>query len=317
MPHEYDFLLFFMANTWWELQILCEPDLEDSIFWRLENCGCRGTASEQKGNDFLVKSYLPQFQAQSSDLVDLSHLLRQDALSMGLSAPVVQWEVIDEEDWASSWKQYWQPQEIGDRLLINPAWLPLPENSDRLILLLDPGVAFGTGAHATTQLCLESLEMHFSKEDKSFVGKEKESNDVVIADIGCGTSILSIVSIMLGAKKAYAVDVDPLAVKSTLENCKLNGISPEQLVVAEGSLEVLTKLLEQPVDGIVCNILAHVIISLVPDLSAIAKDSTWGIFSGILFEQSKAVVDTLEKHGWIVATVWRRNEWCCINARRS
>ncbi|NMG21454.1 50S ribosomal protein L11 methyltransferase [Brasilonema bromeliae] len=306
-----------MANTWWELQILCESDLEDSIFWRLENSGWRGTASQRKGNNFCVKSYLPQFQALPQDLDDLSHLLRQDALSMGLSAPVVQWEVIDEEDWASSWKQHWQPQEIGDRLLINPAWLPLPENSDRLILLLDPGVAFGTGAHATTQLCLESLEMRLSNEPQSFVGKEKESDGVVIADIGCGSGILSIVSIMLGAKKAYAVDVDPLAVKSTLENCKLNGVSPEQLVVAEGSLEVLTKLLEQPVDGIVCNILAHVIISLVPDLSAIAKHSTWGIFSGILFEQSKAVIDTLEKHGWIVATVWRRNEWCCINVRRS
>ncbi|MBP5972872.1 50S ribosomal protein L11 methyltransferase [Brasilonema sp. CT11] len=306
-----------MANTWWELQILCEPELEDSIFWRLENFGCRGTASEKKANDFLVKSYLPQFQAQPSDLADLSHLLRQDALSMGFSAPAVQWEVIDEEDWGSSWKQYWQPQEIGDRLLINPAWLPLPENSDRLILRLDPGVAFGTGAHATTQLCLESLEKHIIPANNPYGENDKESQDVFIADIGCGSGILSIVSLLLGAKKAYAVDVDPLAVKSTVENCELNNINPESLVVAEGSVDVLTKLLEQPVDGIVCNILANVIISLVPDLSAIAKPSTWGIFSGILFEQSKAVVDTLEKHGWVGATVWRRNEWCCINVRRS
>lgn len=306
-----------MANTWWELQILCEPELEDTIFWRLENFGCRGTASEKKANDFLVKSYLPQFQAQPSDLADLSHLLRQDALSMGFSAPAVQWEVIDEEDWGSSWKQYWQPQEIGDRLLINPAWLPLPENSDRLILRLDPGVAFGTGAHATTQLCLESLEKHIIPVNKPYGENEKESQNVVIADIGCGSGILSIVSLLLGAKKVYAVDVDPLAVKSTVENCELNNINPESLVVAEGSVDVLTKLLEQPVDGIVCNILADVIISLVPDLSAIAKPSTWGIFSGILFEQSKAVVDTLEKHAWVGATVWRRNEWCCINVQRS
>ncbi|NMF67016.1 50S ribosomal protein L11 methyltransferase [Brasilonema octagenarum] len=306
-----------MTNTWWELQILCEPELEDSIFWRLENFGCRGTASEKKANNFSVKSYLPQFQAQPSDLADLSLLLRQDALSMGFSAPAVQWEVIDEEDWGSSWKQYWQPQEIGDRLLINPAWLPLPENSDRLILRLDPGVAFGTGAHATTQLCLESLEKHIIPANKPCGDNEQKNQDVVIADIGCGSGILSIVSLLLGAKKAYAVDVDPLAVKSTVENCELNNINPQSLVVAEGSVDVLTKLLEQPVDGIVCNILANVIMSLVPDLSAIAKPSTWGIFSGILFEQSKAVVDTLEKHGWVGATVWRRNEWCCINVRRS
>jgi ribosomal protein L11 methyltransferase len=88
-------------------------------------------------------------------------------------------------------------------------------------------------------------------------------------------------------------------------------------VVAEGSVDVLTKLIEQPVDGIVCNILADVIINLVPQMSAIAKPSSWGIFSGILVEQSKAVCDSLEKHGWVVASVLPRKEWCCINVRRS
>jgi ribosomal protein L11 methyltransferase len=317
LPFAFLLFTFFMTNTWWELQIICDPDLEDSIFWRLENFGCRGTASEKKGSNTLVKSYLPQVQAQLLDLAALSLWLRQDALCIGLSAPVVEWQLIDEQDWASSWKQHWQPQEIGDRFLINPAWLPIPENSDRLILRLDPGVAFGTGAHATTQLCLESLEMRFSDLPEAFQEKDKENQDVVIADIGCGSGILSIGAILLGAKKAYAVDVDPLAVKSTTENWALNTISPERLVVAEGSVDVLTKLLKQPVDGIVCNILADVIINLVPQMSAISKPSTWGIFSGILFEQSKAVADTLEKHGWVVATLWRRKEWCCLNVRRS
>jgi ribosomal protein L11 methyltransferase len=307
-----------MANTWWELQILSDPELEDSIFWRLENFGCRGIASERKGNNLLIRSYLPEFQAQLSSLDELSQWLRQDAVSMGFSIPTVQWELIDEQDWATSWKQYWQPQEIGDRFLINPAWLPVPENSDRLVLRMDPGVAFGTGDHATTQLCLESLE-------KQLINPPNLEGGVVIADIGCGSGILSIGALLLGAKKVYAVDTDPLAVKSTAENLALNLISPERLVVAEGSVEVLTKLIEQPVDGIVCNILADVIINLVPQMSAIAlggalpiaKPSSWGIFSGILVEQSKAVCDSLEKHGWVVASVLPRKEWCCINVRRS
>lgn len=299
-----------MANTWWELQILSDPELEDSIFWRLENFGCRGIASERKGNNLLIRSYLPEFQAQLSSLDELSQWLRQDALSMGFSIPTVQWELIDEQDWATSWKQYWQPQEIGDRFLINPAWLPVPENSNRLVLRMDPGVAFGTGDHATTQLCLESLE-------KQLINPPNSEGGVVIADIGCGSGILSIGALLLGAKKVYAVDTDPLAVKSTAENLALNLISPERLVVAEGSVEVLTKLIEQPVDGIVCNILADVIINLVPQMSAIAKPSSWGIFSGILVEQSKAVCDSLEKHGWVVASVLPRKEWCCINVRRS
>ncbi|MBH8562234.1 50S ribosomal protein L11 methyltransferase [Nostoc sp. CENA67] len=307
-----------MANTWWELEILCEPALEDSVFWRLENFGSRGTASESKGNSCIVKAYLARYQAQLLDLAALSLWLRQDALCVGLSVPTLHWRLIDEEDWASSWKQYWQPQEIGDRFLINPAWLPLPESSERLVIRLDPGVAFGTGTHATTQLCLESLEMRMTDLPEAFAGKTSKREPVVIADIGCGSGILSMGAVLLGAEKVYAVDTDPLAVQSTFSNRALNDISPERLIPAEGSVDIVTRLIGgQPVDGIVCNILANVIIELIPEITAIAKPSTWAIFSGILLEQSKAVADALEEHGWVVATLWKRKEWCCLNVRRS
>jgi ribosomal protein L11 methyltransferase len=306
-----------VANTWWELQIYCEPELEESIFWRLDDFGCRGTALERQANSRLVRAYLPQIQTHLLDLAALSLLLRQDALCVGLPTPHMQWLLIDEQDWASSWKQYWHPQEIGDRFLINPAWIPEPENSQRLIIKLDPGVAFGTGGHATTQLCLEALEMRFNDYGFAFQTPETKIEDAIIADIGCGSGILSVGAILLGAKKAYAVDIDPLAVKSTIENRILNGIDSDKISATEGSVEILTKILEQPVDGIVCNILADVIIGLIPQMSAIAKPTTWGIFSGILVEQSKSVADVLEKHGWVVATLWKRKEWCCLNVRRS
>ncbi|MDF2389139.1 50S ribosomal protein L11 methyltransferase, partial [Nostoc ellipsosporum NOK] len=295
-----------MANTWWELEILCEPALEDSVFWRLENFGSRGTASETKGNSCIIRAYLPRFQAQLLDFAALSLWLRQDALCVGLSVPNLHWRLIDEEDWASSWKQHWQPQEIGDRFLINPAWLPLPATSERLVIRLDPGVAFGTGTHATTQLCLESLEMRMTDLPEAFAGKTSRHEPVVIADIGCGSGILSIGAVLLGAEKVYAVDTDPLAVQSTFSNRALNDISPERLIPAEGSVDMVTRLIgRQPVDGIVCNILANVIIELIPEITAIAKPSTWAIFSGILLEQSKAVADALEEHGWVVATLWK------------
>ena len=296
-----------MANSWWELQILCDPDMEDSIFWRLEKFGCGGTASETKGHSCLVRAYLPRNQAQLLDLAALSLWLRQDALIMSLPLPDVQWHLIDEEDWASSWKKHWQPQEIGDRFLINPAWIPAPEKTNRLILRLDPGVAFGTGNHATTQLCLESLEMRL----------DESKSDAVIADIGCGSGILSIGAVLLGASSVYAVDIDPLAVQSTRSNRELNRINPQRLVVEQGSVESLMKLTQAPFDGIICNILAEVIIDMIPQMSAIAKPTTWGILSGIILEQAKSVADTLEEHGWIVATLWRRKDWCCFNVRRS
>jgi ribosomal protein L11 methyltransferase len=296
-----------MVNSWWEIQVLCDSAMEDSLFWRLESFGCRGTSSEVK-HSHLVRAYLPQVQAELLDLAALSLWIRQDALAMGLSLPVVQWHLIDEEDWASGWKQYWQPQEIGDRILIYPAWLPLPDPSERLLLRLDPGAAFGTGTHATTQLCLESLEMRLSD----------GASNIVVADIGCGSGILSIAAILLGAEQAYSVDVDPLAVRAARSNRDLNQVSSNQMLVEKGSVERILKLNGgKLVDGILCNILAEVIIDLIPGMSAIASPKCWGILSGILLDQAKPIADTLEQHGWIVATLWKRQDWCCFNIRRS
>ncbi|MEB3342560.1 50S ribosomal protein L11 methyltransferase [Okeania sp.] len=297
-----------MTYNWWEIRVLCDQNLEEVIFWRLDTFGCRGTASQVKGNDCLVLGYLPEHQTQLLDLSALALNLRQDALCMSLPVPVMDWSLIEEEDWASSWKQYWQPQEIGDRFLINPAWLALPEKSDRIILRLDPGAAFGTGTHPTTELCLESLEMRLGLEPNS---------QATIADIGCGSGILSIGAALLGVGQIYAVDIDALAIRSTINNGKLNQIGGEKLIVEQGDIENLIKMVSQPVDGIVCNILAEVIIDIIPRFEAIAKPTTWGIISGILLEQAKSTADTLEQNGWVVATLWKRGEWCCFNIRRS
>ncbi|HEY9656290.1 MAG TPA: 50S ribosomal protein L11 methyltransferase [Crinalium sp.] len=296
-----------MANSWWNIQILCDTDLEETIFWRLELFGCRGSSSEVKGHACLIGAYLPQEQAHLLDLAALALSLRQDALCVGLPVPAMQWDLIDEEDWSSTWKEHWQPQEIGDRFLINPAWLPVPEQSDRIVLKLEPGVAFGTGDHATTQLCLESLEMRLGGDVK----------DLVIADIGCGSGILSIGAMLLGAKQGYAVDNDPLAVKAACESRDLNGIAAEQLLIEQGSVELVAALIKAPVDVIVCNILAEVIIDLIPQMTAIVHPHTWGIFSGILLDQAKPVADTLEENGWVVAALWKRQDWCCMNVRRT
>ncbi|MDJ0702322.1 MAG: 50S ribosomal protein L11 methyltransferase [Leptolyngbyaceae cyanobacterium MO_188.B28] len=296
-----------MVNSWWEIQILCDPYLEDLVFWRFDSFGGRGTSSEKKGHNCAMRVYFPQEKFELLDLAAVALQLKLDALCAEFPPPLVEWRLMDEEDWSKSWKDHWEPLEIGDRFLIKPAWLPDPPNCNRIILKLDPGTAFGTGAHATTQLCLESLEMRFGD----------SPSDRVIADIGCGSGILSIGAILLGAKQVYAVDIDPLAVKSTLSNRRLNGVAPEQLQVSEGSLKSLSQQLTDPVDGILCNILAEVIVDLIPQMGEIAKPTTWAILSGILLEQSKLVADTLEDHGWIVATLWRRQEWCCLNIRRS
>lgn len=292
-----------MTNQWWEIKINGHPDLEETFFWRLTEWGCQGTVTQKINDNIIVTAYAPTISIDVLDLAALSLRLRQDAILSNFLFPTIEWDLINEEDWASSWKDYWHPMEIGDRLLINPAWLEVPEQTDRIVLRLDPGSAFGTGVHATTKLCLESLEMRL----------EDQSQDLVIADIGCGSGILSIAASLFGVKEIYSVDVDPLAVKATHENSLLNNI--QNIHIAKGSIDILESE-NIKFDGFVCNILADVIKDMIPQMVNIIKPSGWGVLSGILIEQSMDICNVLEKNGWKIAAMWKRESWSCIHIRR-
>jgi ribosomal protein L11 methyltransferase len=293
-----------MSNSWWEIKIDCVPSLEETIFWRLSEFGCKGMSTQRQGQEIAISAYVPQIQFKLFDISTVLDQIDRDAAATGEPIPTSRCVAIDEEDWSSSWKQHWAAQPIGDRLLINPAWLEIPTDTDRIILQLDPGVAFGTGTHATTQLCLEALEMRL-----------QTGSDATIADIGCGSGILSTAALLLGAQKVYAVDVDPLAVKATIENCALNGIEPSRLITELGSIEMLQLIVPTPLDGFVCNILADVIIKLAPQMKEIVKPKGWAALSGILSSQVATVSHTMEQNGWVVGTVWNRQEWSCINLK--
>jgi len=297
-----------LTSGWWEIKVCCDVALEDSVLWRFEQFGCRGSASRYGIDGFEVKSYIPEADVQVLDLGALAIGFKQDALTMELRPPDVSWVRIDEEDWASGWKSHWKPEEIGDRFLVCPAWIE-PPPTEREILMLDPGSAFGTGAHQTTQLCLESLEMRVMGDQPG----------PIIADVGCGSGILSIGAIKLGASRVYGVDTDSLAVSATAKNRDLNELGDRQISVEMGSIEQIKALADAGIefDGIVCNILAEIIVTLVPAMTEIATPKTWAILSGILTTQAQEMVELLEQHDWIVATLWKRDEWCCFNIRRS
>ena len=302
-------------EKWWEVTVICPLNLEDSVYWAFDELGSKGTASQKKDDSRIVTAYFPQVSFQPLDFEGLrSQLLDIVAAQAGnlavnmATGPNVEisWQLIDEEDWAKSWKRHWKPEKIGTKLLINPAWMEPPQ-TDRAVLTLDPGSAFGTGAHATTQLCLEALEQH-------------DLQDTVIADIGCGSGILSIVSLMYGAKQVYATDVDPLAFSSTQANAQMNGISEAQLQVQVGSLPEAIALANAdnaiPVDGIVCNILSEIIVGLIlPQLSELAGPNTWGILSGILTSKAPWVEEHLVSRGWRVVETAHKDEWCSMTIR--
>ena len=294
------------SNRWWEISVVCEPMLEETVFWQLNQFGCSGTATHPGDSVCTIKAYIPELQTKEEDLPSLQKSLTEAGNSQGKAIESVSWQLIEEEDWASGWKQYWQPQKIGDRFLIYPAWLEVPPNPERLVMRLDPGAAFGTGTHATTQLCLESLEMRLT------LG---ESN-IAIADIGCGSGILSIGAMLLGAKEVIGVDNDPLAVKTCRSNCLLNPINQDAITIEEGSVSEVAKQ-NKLYDGVLCNILAEIIVDLFPHFNSITHDQSWAILSGILVEQADRIADVVENNGWTIATIWKREPWCCFNIRRS
>ncbi|MGB3790686.1 MAG: 50S ribosomal protein L11 methyltransferase [Phormidesmis sp.] len=290
-------------NQWWEVAVDCPVALEDSVYWQFEQLESKGTVSQRKGDRTLVSAYLLASEFEENALKDIRQTILKDAAQMGLEPTKVSWSLIAEEDWSSSWKQHWQAEEVGDRLLINPAWME-PPATDRTVLTLDPGSAFGTGAHATTQLCLRALEKQAEK---------RKIADAVIADIGCGSGILSIVSLLYGAKQVYAADVDPLATKASRDNANLNNIDPEALQIKLGSVGEVIEMAAGPVDGIVCNILSEIIVGLIiPRLSELADEHTWGILCGILTSKAAWVEEHLTAYGWQVVGTTYQDEWCAM-----
>jgi ribosomal protein L11 methyltransferase len=300
-----------MNSQWWEVQILGTPGLEEVLFEALLDCGCQGAVSQLQGDQMQVRSYVPQLTGASVPKETIAQHLQMAAATADLAIQSITWCAIAEEDWANSWKDYWHPTEIGERLLIYPAWLDLPQPSpagqpDRILLRLDPGVAFGTGTHASTQLCLLLLEEHFSQ------GHAGE----ILADIGCGSGILAIAALKLGAQQVYAVDTDPLAIPSTAAARDLNHLPAEQLPVLQGSIDAVLPQLNRPVDGFCCNILAPVIVSLIPQMQQLTKSGGWGILSGILQTQAEQVSEAFTTRGWTLKQTRQQGDWAALKVIR-
>ena len=289
-----------MSTNWWEITILCHPNLEDSICWRLEQFGCLGASREFRGKFYTIQAYIPKLKYQSLEISTLFFWLHQDALNLYLPKPLACWKLINDEDWSNRWKKYWQPTEIGQHFLIYPAWLTIPRSTEKLILRLDPGTVFGTGTHPTTQLSLNFLEMCLAN----------HLENISILDIGTGSGVLAIAAALLGANKVHAIDIDSLAVSVAQKNQHINQINPNILTIYQQSIDKLSELMPNKFGGIICNILAETIIDKFPKLSKLAQPNTLMILSGILLSQSESVVNILEKHGWTVTNYSQKEQWC-------
>ena len=214
----------------------------------------------------------------------------------------VEEEKVKDEDWSENWKQYFKPLEIGEKILVCPLWEEVPE-TDRKVFLINPGMSFGTGSHESTRMCIEELE------------KAVKDGDIV-TDLGCGSGILSVISLILGAKKVYAVDIDSAAVDVTYSNLELNGFEKIALSGFAGDVTsdkaLFETLNENKADIVVANIVADVIIALSKYAKDFMKEDGIFICSGIIKERTDEVKKALEDAGFEIIKVRTEGEWSAI-----
>lgn len=303
-----------MALAWWRLELLALPELEESLTWKLNALGIPRVAvrhSPEQPQDRKLVAWLPASDWPESERQQLEQALKPLADTFGLTLPTIHWFEQDDEDWSLSWKQHWEPDPVGQRLLILPAWLELPpEHADRQVIRMDPGSAFGTGSHPTTRLCLEAIE-ELSDERGGSLGS------IRVADLGCGSGILGIAALLEGASSVAAADTDSLAVRATRDNAVVSGFA-EQFQVDLGSIERLAELLEgRPADLLLCNILAPVIEALCPAFDTVLAPGGLGLLSGLLVSQAPRLQEVLAEQGWSAELTAQQSQWGLMTIRRS
>jgi ribosomal protein L11 methyltransferase len=226
---------------------------------------------------------------------------------MNIGEASVTVDETEDIDWINNWKQYFHQFYIDDILVI-PSWEDIkPEDNEKMVLHIDPGTAFGTGMHETTQLCIRQLKKHITK-------------DTTILDVGTGSGILSILSLMFGAKHAVGTDLDTCAVDAVAQNCKDNGINPEDFELIIGNIitdkEIQDKVGYGCYDIVAANILADVLVPLTPVIVNQLKSGGIYITSGIIDDKEQVVADAVKAAGLDILEITYQGEWVSITAQK-
>ena len=253
---------------------------------------------EHKGKVAVVKGYFAEEDNIKEVLTYINEKLDElKDMGIDLGDAKVEHEEMHEQDWANTWKKYYKPTKVGEKIVIKPIWEEYEGKDDELVVNLDPGMAFGTGTHETTRMCIQALERYVTK-------------DTTVFDVGCGSGILAIAAAKLGASKAIGVDLDPVAVESSLENIGHNQL--DNIEVLHGNL---VEVIDGKADVVVANILAEIICILTDDVKRVLKDNGIFITSGIIHDRVDMVCEKLEATGFEVIEKNRDGEWNCIVAK--
>ncbi len=303
---------------WTEVQIKTVSKLENLISNVLYDVGAKGLAIEDpndivdleqsninwdfidsniihlKENEIIIKAYFPESNVLEKTIKSIQDEIKDNPTIEDKDTQITL-TLLDDEDWAESWKEHYKPFKIGPNILIKPSWEDIDVEEGNIIIELDPGMAFGTGTHETTWLCTEAIEKYMEEGDTLY-------------DIGCGSGILSIVAVKLGAEKVIGVDIDPVSIKTSKENIEINKVA-DKIDIRQGDL---LEVIDEKADIIVSNIIAEVIAGMTPDLKDYLKNDGIFICSGIILEKIQLVEDALEENGFEIIDVVKKGEWALI-----
>lgn len=255
-----------------------------------------------------ISFYLEEEEDKDAILAAVREELADIGTYVNVGEASIEESQTEDVDWVNNWKKYFHQFTIDDVLII-PSWEDVqPEDEDKMIIHIDPGTAFGTGMHETTQLCIRQIKKYVTP-------------DTVILDVGCGSGILGMLALKFGAKYSVGTDLDPCAIDATHENMEVNGISREQYEVMIGNIiddkKVQDKVGYEKYDIVAANILADVLVPLTPVILSQLKPGGIYITSGIIDDKEQTVVDAVKAAGLEVLEVNHQGEWVSVTARKN
>ena len=255
-----------------------------------------------------ISFYLEEDEDKEEVLANVKKELEEMRAYTNVGACTIEESQTEDVDWVNNWKQYFHQFYVDDVLII-PSWEEVkPEDEDKMIIHIDPGTAFGTGMHETTQLCIRQIRKYVTP-------------DTTILDVGCGSGILGMLALKFGAKYSVGKDLDPCAIDATYENMEVNGITKDQYEVMIGNIiddkEVQDKVGYEKYDIVVANILADVLVPLTPVILHQLKTGGIYITSGIIDAKEETVVEAVKEAGLEVLEVTYQGEWVSVTARKN